>query len=326
VTTEIEVDDQVEEAALTYLREPARHDRPWALNVSFIAPHFPFVVPEPYWNMYSQTEIDLPVVLEGHLEAQHPVYRKMRTMFGLDGFTDAEIRRGRIGYYGLISYLDDKIGRLLATLDEQDLARDTLVIYLSDHGEMAGEHGMWRKSNFYEHSARVPLVMRWPGRLAEGTRVPEVVSLVDVVATIVAAAGASSPEPLPGESLLPMARGEAPGRDEAFAEYLAHGVDRPVAMLRRGRFKLVYVLDAPPQLYDLVDDPGELHDLASDPGYRGVLNDLRDHLLERWDPVTIEREVRQSQRNRLLIEAATSGIPAAEAQARWYASGSTVSA
>jgi choline-sulfatase len=326
-STEIEVDDQVEAAALDYLRDPARHDGPWALNVSFIAPHFPFVVPDQYWEMYENADIDLPEIPPGHLETQHSMFQKMRAMFGMDGFSDEEIRRGRIGYYGLISYLDDKIGRLLETLRDEDLERDTVVVYLSDHGEMAGEHCMWRKSNFYEHSARVPLVLRWPGQLPAGKRVAEAVSLVDVVATFVDLAGATSPVPLAGESLLPLAagdRGDVDWKDEAFAEYLAHGVDRPMAMLRRGRYKLMYFLDERPELYDLEDDPGEFHNLAGNPAYRPVLNALRDDLLARWDPVAIEQQVRQSQRERLLIESATSRASVEEARAQWYASGSTV--
>jgi choline-sulfatase len=325
-TREIAADDQAESAALAYLRDPDRHRQPWALNVSFLAPHFPLVVPEPYWNRYPPEAVDLPVIPEGHLQGQHPVYQRMRRMFGLVEFPEELVRRGRAGYYGLITYLDDKIGCLLDALDETGLAENTIVVYVSDHGEMAGEHGMWRKSNFYEHSVRVPLVMRWPGRLPEGRRVAEVVSLVDVVATLVDAAGASPVGPLSGDSLLPLARGDdlaTPWKDEAFAEYLAHGVARPMAMLRSGRYKLNYSLDDAPELYDLDEDPGELRDLAADPAYRAALEELRTRLLANWDPVTLERRVRQSQRERLLIHAVESGTTADDVRRRWYVSGST---
>ena len=171
VSPEIAIDDQVAAAALAYLRDPDRHQQPWALNVSFIAPHFPFVVPDRYWNRYPPEEIDLPVIPAGHLASQHPVYQRLRRMFGLTGFSEELVRRGRAGYYGLITFLDDKIGQLLDTLAETRLADNTLVIYVSDHGEMAGEHGLWRKSNFYEHSSRIPLVLRWPGRLPAGRRI-----------------------------------------------------------------------------------------------------------------------------------------------------------
>jgi choline-sulfatase len=318
-TTEIDVDDAAESAALRYLRDPARSAQPWALNVSFIAPHFPLIVPEEFWNRYSPEAIDLPTLPPGHLERQHPVYRRMREMFGLAEFPEELVRRGRLAYYALITYLDAKIGRLLNALDESGQRENTLVVYVSDHGEMAGEHGMWRKSNFYEQSARIPLLLSWPGHLPAGRCVREVVSLVDLVATFVDVAGAPRAAPLDGESLWRLARGEATDwKNEAFAEYLAHGVARPMAMLRRGRYKLNYSLDDPPELYDLATDPHEFQDLSADPAFREVREDLRARLLADWDPVALEQRVRQSQRDRLLIRAAVSGEDIAETERRWY--------
>ena len=214
---------------------PRAEDQPWALNVSFIAPHFPLVVPQRFWDMYPLDEIDLPEIPEGHLENQHPVFKRMRSMFGCVDFPEELVRRGRAGYYGLITYLDEKIGRLIETLEETGQLDNTVIVHTSDHGEMNGEHGMWRKSNFYEASARVPLQIVWPGHLPAGCWVDEVVSLVDLIATVVEIAGATPITPLDGDSLLPLMRGEAEDwKDEAFSEYLAHGVARPVAMLRRG--------------------------------------------------------------------------------------------
>ena len=307
-TEEIETDDAVEAAALAYLRDPARRDAPWVLNASFIAPHFPFIVPQRFWDRYPVDKIDLPVIPPGHLEGQHPVYQRIRSNFGLVNYPQEQVRRARAGYYGLITYLDEKIGRLIAALDETGQRDNTLVVYCSDHGEMAGEHGLWRKSNFYEHSARIPLIMSWPGRLPSGHRVSQVVSLVDLTATLVEAAGASSTGLLDGDSLLGLARGSDDSwKDEAFSELHANGIARPIAMLRRGRYKLNYSLDDAPELYDLVADPGELRDLASDPDYRAIADDLRARLLAHWNPVELERKVRQSQRARRLIRSAETG-------------------
>ncbi|MGN6360852.1 MAG: sulfatase-like hydrolase/transferase [Thermomicrobiales bacterium] len=324
-TEEIVVDDLAEEAALAYLRDPARHEQPWVLNVSFIAPHFPLIVPERFWNLYPLDDIDLPTVPPGHLAAQHPVYQRLRRMFGMIDFPEELVRRGRAGYYGLITYLDEKIGRLLAALEETGQRDNTLVVYVSDHGEMAGEHGMWRKSNFYEFAARVPLVLSWPGQLPAGRRVPEVVSLVDLIATLVAVTGAPQVAPLDGDDLLALARGEDDDwKDEAFAEMLAHGIARPMAMLRRGQFKLNYSLDDPPELYDLSADPGEFHDLVADPAYHEVAEDLRARVLSHWDPLALEREVRQSQQERLLIRRVDNGADERETRRQWYSSGATV--
>ncbi|MGH2562642.1 MAG: sulfatase-like hydrolase/transferase [Thermomicrobiales bacterium] len=324
-TVAIAVDDEAEAAALAYLHDPARREAPWALNVSFIAPHFPLVVPQRFWDRYPPEEVDLPVIPPGHLEQQHPVYQRIQRMFGFVDFPEELVRRGRAGYYGLITYVDEKIGRLLDALTETGQREQTLVVYVSDHGEMNGEHGMWRKSNFYEHAARIPLVMSWPGDLPDGHRVPEVVSLVDLVATLVDVTGAPRLTPLDGDSLLPLARGEAVAwKDEAFAEYLAHGVARPMAMLRRGRYKLNYSLDDPPELYDLQDDPGEFHDLAADRAHRGVLEHLRARLLAHWDPIDLERRVRQSQRERLLIRAVTTGEDVELARRTWAEAGASL--
>jgi choline-sulfatase len=173
---------------------------------------------------------------------------------------------------------------------------------------MAGEHGLWRKSNFYEHASRVPLIMNWPGHLPAGRRVPETVSLVDLVATMIEVTGASPVGTLDGDSLWALAQGEVAGwKDEAFSELHANGIARPIGMLRRGRYKLNVSLDDPPELYDLVADPCEMHDLAADPAHKAILDALRARLYDGWDPVALERRVRESQKARRLIRVVETG-------------------
>ena len=168
---------------------------------------------------------------------------------------------------------------------------------------------MWRKSNFYEFSAQVPLQIVWPGHIPAGCRVDEVVSLVDLTATLVNVADASPVTHLDGDSLLPLMQGSAANwKDFAFSEYLAHGVERPMAMLRSGRYKLNYSLGDPPELYDLRKEPNEFHNLAEDPAHLPILEDLKMRLLSHWDAVDLEQRVRQSQKERLLIETATGGV------------------
>ena len=303
-TTEIEVDDLVEERAIEYLRDPARKDQPWALNASFIAPHFPLVVPERYFNLYPLDQIDVPEIPEGHLENQHPVHQRMRSMFGAVDFPAEQVRRARAGYYGLITYLDEKIGRLLQVLEETGQRENTVVVHFSDHGEMNGEHGMWRKSSMYEASSRVPLQIRWPGRIEGGQRIGGAVSLVDLVATVVDVAGAQSVVPLDGNSLMGLMQGRSGGKDEVFCEYLAHGVQRPTAMLRTGRYKFNYSLGDAPELYDITADPNEFNDLAASAEHASVVTQLQQRLLSQWNPVAIETDVLRSQQERLLIERA----------------------
>lgn len=305
-TTSIEVDDRVEEAALAYIKAAADKDRPWCLNVGFIAPHFPLVVPRRFWDLYPRDQIDMPEIPEGHLENMHPVYKRLRAMFGLVDFPERLVRRARAGYYGLITYLDEKIGRLIDALEETAQRDNTIIIHTSDHGEMNGEHGMWRKSNMYEASARVPLQIVWPGQIPGGLRVPQNVSLVDLVATILDMSGASKEiAPLDGDSLLPLIAGDAETwKDEAFCEYLAHGVLRPVGMLKQGDYKLNLSLGDAPELFNIAEDPGEFNDLSESAEHREIRDAMRARLLEIWgDPEAIEQRVRQSQRERHFIAA-----------------------
>ena len=303
-TEELEVDELAGTRALEYLRDPARKEKPWALNVSFIAPHFPLVAPQRFWDMYPPADMDLPDIPDGHLDNLHPMAQRFRTMFGFPQFPDEVVRRARAGYYALISYFDEKIGELLEALVETGQYENTVVIHLSDHGEMNGEHGMWRKSNFYEASARVPLQVVWPGRIEAGRRLPDVVSLVDVTATICDIAGDDCDLPLDGDSLLPLlTEGDPNWKDEAFCEYLAHGTDRPQAMLRRGRYKLNYSWNEPVELYDLAEDPGEFNDLANEAEYQALIAEMKADLLADWEPAELDRQARESQRQQKYIEA-----------------------
>ena len=302
-TEELEVDDLAQQRALEYLRDPVRQARPWALNVSFIAPHFPLIAPQRFWDMYPPAEMDLPLIPDGHLDQLHPMAQRIRAMFGFPQFPDDVVRRARAGYYALISYFDEKIGELLDVLTATGQYENTVIIHISDHGDMNGEHGMWRKSNFYEASSRAPLQIAWPGRIAGGQRFAEVVSLVDVTATIGDIAGDDCNLPLDGDSLLPLLTGrESDWKDEAFCEYLAHGSDRPMAMLRRGRFKLNYSWGERAELYDLEADPGEFHDLASSAEHQDLAADMRKRLLSDWDPAALDQQVRASQRRQKYIE------------------------
>jgi choline-sulfatase len=305
----IDADDAIEESALAYLREPARQEQPFALCVGFVAPHFPFIVPEPYFSMYYPEFGDLPSNPPGHLDNLPAAADRLRRMFGFDGNSEEDIRCARAAYYGLITYLDDKIGKLLDALEETGLAQNTVVIHTSDHGESLGEHGLWRKMNFYEQSARVPLQIAWPGHIEGGQRIAGATSLVDVTATILDAGGAELDQvaamQLDGDSLLPLMQGD-PGewKDEAFSEHLAHGTDRARAMIRRGRWKLCYSHGTPPdiELYDLESDQGEFDNLADHAEHRAIRAELVARVMEIWsDPDRLTEEIVASQQSRKMI-------------------------
>lgn len=308
-TVEIEADDQAEEAAVAYLKEAARKEQPFALCVGPIAPHFPFVVPEPYFSRYYPEKVDLPNNPPGHLENLPPAAQRLRTAFGFWSYTEEQVLRARAAYYGLISYVDDKIGSLLDTLDAVGLAENTVVVYTSDHGDMLGEHGLWRKMSFYEQSERIPMLVRWPGAVLAGRRIGQCVSLIDLSATILDIGGVSIEEQkekweIDGDTMLALMQGQDEGwKDEAFAEHNAHGTDRARAMVRRGAWKLCYTHGDPPefQLYDLASDPGEFDNLAGRPEHSETQERLFNRINQLWDAERVTQEVLASQQERYLI-------------------------
>jgi choline-sulfatase len=255
-------DDCVTARSIDYLAEPERKERPWALCVGLITPHFPLIVRRRYWDLYYPRHADLPNIPPGHLERLHPQNQRLREYFGLADATDEETRRGRAAYYGLITFADERIGFVLDALERNGLDENTVVVYVSDHGEMMGEHGMWWKCSFYEASSRVPILVSWPRRFAPGRRTA-ITSLVDVTRTVLDLAGCEVDEAdLDGRGLTGLLDGrEADGGGVAFSEYEAHGTDRPARMVRRGRFKLNYHHNEAPELFDLVADPDEFTDL-----------------------------------------------------------------
>ena len=306
-TPMIKADDEIESAALRYLKES--ENQPFALCVGFVAPHFPFIVPENYFSQYWPDFTDLPEMPLGHIEDLPASARRLRRAFGYDGYTEHEIRRARAAYYGLVTYMDDKIGRLMDTLEEQGLADNTIIIYTSDHGESLGEHGLWRKMNFYEQSARVPLQISWPSEPSiSGRRVENHVSLVDLTVTILDLAGVpvgGRSWEMDGDSLVPLMLGDAcKWKDEVFVEHLAHGTDHAQAMLRSGPWKLCYGHSNPPEieLYNLESDPGEFLNLAHNPNFLEIREDIFRHMMQIWgDPLAVTQEVMLGQESRQLI-------------------------
>ena len=307
-TNQLDYDDEVVFAAERTLFDIARgtDDRPFCLVVSLTHPHDPFAIPEPYWGLYRDDDIDVPRVAAIPPDALDPHSRRLRHVCDMDRapVTERQVRSARRAYYGAISYVDDQIGRLRRALNETGAAGDTVTVFLSDHGEMLGERGLWYKMSFFEPACRVPLVVHAPDRFAP-RRVAAAVSLVDVLPTLVdlAHAGAAPPCPTPidGRSLLPHLEGGGGGHDEAIGEYLAEGAVAPIVMIRRGRHKFVHSPGDPDQLYDLTADPDELTNLAPKPEAADLVAALREEVSRRWDLAALHRDVVTSQRRRRFV-------------------------
>ncbi len=309
-TFQTDYDDEVEFAARRWLIDRGRDraagdDSPFCLVASFIHPHDPYVAKPEFWELYDDSEIDMPEALP--FEAHDPFSR--RVMDGIEASTvqlsEAEVRRARRAYLANVSYFDSKVGALLKALDDIGELENTVVIVTADHGDMLGERGLWYKMNFFEHSARVPLVFAGPG-VARGTA-RNACSLVDLMPTFLELAGGSPDllgEPIDGRSLMPLAQGEADPADEAIGEYCAEMTPWPVFMIRRGSLKYIHCDADPPQLYDLSRDPMERENRAEDADYAETAHSFAEEVAARWDSETLRLDVIRTQKSRRALHAA----------------------
>jgi choline-sulfatase len=297
-------DDEVCFRAVQKIRDLSlRADgRPFFLTVSFTNPHDPWDMRRRYWDLYDERAIDLPAVGPIASAEADPHSLRLRTMIGLDRrpLSEDEVRRARHGYYAAVSYLDERVGEVLAALAATGLDDSTLVVFTADHGELLGERGLWYKMSFLEGSARVPLIVRGPGLAPR--RVPGPVSQLDLAPTLAELASAPAAEAgLEGGSLVRALLGESAGPAEALGEYLAEGVQAPAVMIRRAQHKYVRCPGDPDLLYDLADDPLELRNLAAEPGSSDLVAGFRAESDERWNLGELEQRVLESQRARHLV-------------------------
>jgi choline-sulfatase len=293
----LEYDRAVTDLSERFLRDKAANpaDRPWCLVASFMYPHFPLYAPQEYIDLYPQDRIDLPDLGEESLESQHPAIRQLRYFFRNDlPFSEELTRTALASYFALVTLTDEHIGRLTSIVDETPLGENTVIIYLSDHGEMAGQHGIWQKQCFYESSVRVPLIFRGP-HLEAGGRSNVNVSLVDIMPTLLDLAGTPIPGGLRGRSLLPVLRGGAVPEQAVIAEYHAQGMISAGYMAKKGDLKYNYYVDFPPQLFDLAADPNEFVDLAGHSGWAEAQSDLHQELLARLDPEEVDGRAKRNQ-------------------------------
>jgi choline-sulfatase len=305
ISNQLEYDDEVAFFATQKLHDLARgaDARPWCLTVSFTHPHDPYVARRRFWDLYADCDQLEPRVPAIPYADHDPHSRRLLDASDWRRFTitDEHIRRSRRAYFANISYLDEKIGELLAVLERTRQNDRTIVLFVSDHGDMLGERGLWFKMSFYEGSARVPLLMAAPG--LPPARIEAPVSTLDVLPTLADLAGIDLAEIAPwtdGESLLPVAGGDARTRP-VLMEYAAEGSIAPMAALRDSRCKLVVSPADPPQLFDLEGDPDELVNRAGDPAYTADFERLSGLADTFWDMPSFDTVVRQSQARRLVV-------------------------
>lgn len=292
-------DRAVTQRAAEWLGEAARRaEQGFVLYVGLVAPHFPLVVPEAFYNLYPTNRLPEPKLHPGTGYQRHPwVQEYCDFMASEERFADAdERRRAFAAYYGLCSWLDHNVGQMMAALRTAGLEDSTQVIYTSDHGDNLGARGVWGKSTLYEESVKVPMLLAGPGVAPSVCDTP--VDLLDLFPTILEGAGLDpAPEMAgrPGRSLYEVVAAAPEPERPILSEYHAAGSNTGGFMLRKGRWKYHYYVGFRPELFDLQDDPEELVDLAGSAEHAQVLAAMHEALLAICDPDAVDRQAQADQ-------------------------------
>ncbi|GJL81963.1 MAG: sulfatase [marine bacterium B5-7] len=289
-------------------------DDPWCLHLSYIKPHWPYMAPSPYHDLYGDDDVVPSNRSDAELNNQNPVVAAFRQHRESQSFSNDHCRHIVIPtYMGLIHQIDDELGRLFAQLRQTGRWDDTLIVLTSDHGDFLGDHWLGEKELFYEESVRIPMIIRDPTPDADTTRgavCEQLVEAIDLLPTFIESLGGSvCATRLEGRSLMPLINSTfemRQWRDAVFSEFdfclrrarkildLEPGEARGF-MVRTTRYKYVHYPKHPPQLFDLERDPQELLDLGMDPGYENVRAEMRERLLEwfalRHNRTTVSNEI-----------------------------------
>ncbi len=284
-------DQRIADRAVEWLDDHGSEHRPWALFVSLVAPHYPLSAPPQFTDPY--LDLELPLEIEAR-EPSHSAVEAMADFFDYHNhFDDELVTRARQAYLGLCTYMDHNVGRVLDALDRTGNADDTLVIYTSDHGEMAGNRGLWGKSYMYEDSLRIPMIVAGPGVPAAAV-VDTPTSLIDVHPTVVQTLAPEWVDSTPGTSLVELA--QSPQADRvAFSEYHDGGSVTGSFAVQQGRWKYVHHVGHASPLFDMIDDTDELIDLGTTTTHTAIRESCMEALRSIVDPEAADARAFASQ-------------------------------
>lgn len=291
-------------AALKALDRLAASGERFAMTVGFMLPHAPYVAAR-RWVEYFFNVLPPPAIpAEASDTGWIAWWRQNR---GIEDVPERQSRLARAAYWGLVAVLDEMIGQVLDRVDALGLSDDTLIVYASDHGDHVGERGLWWKHTFFDESVKVPMILSHPS-LTPGKR-DEVVSLIDLSATMIDAMGANPLPDADGRSFWPLLRyGHQNWDNVVFSEYCTDAVPawtsgRAVQqrMLRKGDWKLHYYHGEPARLFDLANDPQECVDLASDPEHAERVEQMLTLVLDGWDPKEISECMLRRRANKDIV-------------------------
>lgn len=258
-------------------------DKPFVMWANVLAPHFPHFTEPMFWEMY-QGKGDYLQYGADQPSARHPYAVDLRTHFETDQIQGENIVGLRQGYYGCVSFVDTMIGKILDTLEETGLNKNTIFIYTSDHGEMLGKFGMWWKCSMFEDSVRVPLLVCGP-EFEKGLRIRTPVNTLDMQASLFHATKRERPHNWRGIALQRLQKENS--YRYVFSEYHGHGTRGSSFMIRKGEWKFIWNSDAPHQLFNLEEDSEELNNIITDglESAPAIARELNDYLHSICDPV-----------------------------------------
>ncbi len=283
--------------AIEFIKES--NDRPWFLHLSYIKPHWPYMAPAPYHNMYSANQFYPVQRTDAEKKINHPVYKAFMENGISKTFSRDEVRETVLaGYMGLIKQIDDNLGRLFKFLEENNNMKDTMIVFTSDHGDYHGDHWLGEKELFHEQIVRVPMIIYDPNVSANnnrGVKEKRFIEAIDLLPTFLDAVGSKvSKHRLEGQSLIPMLRGEKIDiwKDSVFSEtdysfnearkILNLGAsDARAFMIRNKKWKYIYYKGFPSQLFDLENDPDEFVDLGQSLDHIKIREEMKELLLQR---------------------------------------------
>lgn len=282
--------------AMRFIEEAEAAGQSWCAHLSYIKPHWPYIVPAPYHAMYDKDDVQPAIRSEAERIAANPVYEAFQQERYSRNFSRDEVREKVIPcYMGLIKQIDDQLGHLFAFMEERGLFENTMIVFTSDHGDYLGDHWLGEKYMFHDVSVKVPMIVYDPSREADrtrGTTSDALVEMIDLAPTFLDHFGGKpKSHVLEGRSLAPLLHGPKPDnwRRYAISEYdygadLARlKLDLPLSdcrllMITDGRYKLIHGEGVPPMLFDRANDPHELSDLGQKPEFADIVANLRGAL------------------------------------------------
>jgi len=291
----IAYDEAVTEAACGYIQSYVA-EQPLFMTIGHYGPHCPYVCPSDPYDYYYEN-LPLPSNPENFLDTVHPAVKKWFDIRKMDVVKEEDVRRARAAYYGLVELLDRYVGDILNAVESSLDPENTLIIYASDHGDMAGHNGLFWKSNMYEGSAGVPLIFAGAGVIGAGRCIKQPVSLLDFAPTLIQTAGGPLLPDMHGQDLTPLlaAQMDENAKRAVVSLHIDRG-DNFVAMVRQGDWKLVTFLGYDyPQLFNVVDDPAEQHDLGKMPEHKALIEGLSKEIARYWDGAQVKEKYDQQQ-------------------------------